>query len=155
MSYDLTLFRCPLGVAPELAVERLESGSVSEENFEQLEQTAAWLQARVPTLARSSAGDVAFIELDQHELDVQVILSGRSIDITLPYFRDGAREMLTCVRRCVAALSERGYTAWDPQLGRVVTPDDLDRMLSKYREADSVLPELRQRQDKPWWKFWG
>jgi hypothetical protein len=62
--------------------------------------------------------------------------------------------MLQCVRECVDLLRVEGYAAWDPQLNRVITPADLDAMIRQYREVDPVLLTFRQKEKKPWWKFW-
>ena len=100
--------------------------------------------------------------LNDDELELQFCVYDGSVSITMPYFRDRAEEMMNCVCGCFAPLkSANGYSAYDPQLERVVTVADIAAMLAQYRSMDRLLPEiLEESRESPtaptkrWWKFW-
>jgi hypothetical protein len=159
MSYDLTLFPLPAGATPQSVYrELMRAGGEAAEtatDFSAIQDIANLLTSKVAGLREAGAG-TSFIQLDCGELDVQIVVHAGSVEISVPYFREHVRESLSCLRACVAVLgAERGYAAWDPQLGRAITPADLDGMVRQYRDVDPILPMLRKKvAAKPWWKFW-
>lgn len=103
-----------------------------------------------------------WIELNDEELEVQFEVYDGTVAVTLPYFRDRAQQMLECVTGCFETLDAAAhYSAYDPQLGRIVTSADLNQMIAQYREMDRALPEIlannsesRAANKRPWWKLW-
>jgi hypothetical protein len=163
LSYNLSLFPVPTGQKPEDIYKQLmrdeEQSSpapVDGDAYAAMNQIAAWIESRVPGLTRSLSEPAgSWIQLDQPELEVRILISPRSVAITVPHFRDRAHDMLKCMRDCVTTLQiHAGYTAWDPQLDRTITPADLDLMIQQYRNVDVVLPVIRQKAKEPWWKLW-
>ncbi len=177
MSYDLTLFRVPEGAEPSLAYQQI----MEQQEIESADLNA-WMKRPVPDAARAEMQRIAsvlkswrpaleefqptaplpWIELNCEDLQVQFEVYDGSVAVTMPYFRDQAREMMECVTGCFEMLNATaGYHAYDPQLGRIVTSADLNEMVAKYRGMDSALPEVlaRSRESlaarrKPWWKLW-
>jgi len=175
VSYDLTLFQLREGADPERAWQEL---------MQQDEQNAAApgerLKRQMPESVRARMQQLAdqltslrpsweqfqppapmpWIELNDEQLQLQVIINERTVDITLPYFRPGAKEMMACVKETIRAIhAVTGYAAYDPQLGRVVTEADIENMLAQYLSVDppetpAGLPQSPAPAKKPWWKFW-
>jgi hypothetical protein len=122
----------------------------------EMERIAGALQARHPAFERfQPERPLPFIELDDEDLQVQVNICAHSVDVTMPYVRANARDMLHAVRICIEVLEkEAGLLAYDPQLDRMITAADVTAMYEQYRATDSVLPQIRGLGNKPWWKFW-
>jgi hypothetical protein len=158
LSYHLTLFPLPEGYKPEEVyrglMRRKESEPEAEANVDGLQEIANLLLTRVPGLTQAGGGTSA-IQLENRELELEVVIHEASVDLTVPNFRDSAREMLGCLKACVEVMAkERGYVAWDPQLGRRIMPADLDSMIRQYRDVGPILPVMRRKVMKPWWKLW-
>lgn len=172
MSYDLRLFHVPDGA---------DASAVYQQMIEQEEKAVsdldAWVQRPVPEPARAEMRTIAdalkawrptlvefqpkkplpWIDLDDETLNIQFSVHEGSVGVTMPYFRDQARKMMECVIGCMQTLGPSGYCAYDPQLGRIVTPADIDQMATLYRDMDRALPAIRAHNTatkKPWWKFW-
>jgi hypothetical protein len=177
MSYDLTLFRVPEGTDPSLAhqqlVEQQESDSADLDSWmkrpvpgarrSEMERMASVLKSWRPRLDEfQPKSPLPWIELNDEDLQLQFLVYDATVDVTMPYFRDRAQEMMECVTGCFEALNAAaGYRAHDPQLGRIVTAADLKEMVARYREMDRALPEILSQsresltaRRKPWWKFW-
>lgn len=173
MSYDLRLFEILQGVDPGIAFERL----TQHEEAEVVNGGDQWLKRSLPAPTRAQMQQLAdalrarwtafsqfepksplpWIELNDEDLQVQVEVYEDSVSITMPYFREHTSEMMRCIGCCIQVCHEhRGYTAFDPQLGRTVTTDDGDSIAAAYRQMDAALPEIRGAgpATKRWWKFW-
>ena len=174
MSYDLRLFEIPQGVDASIAFEQLteqeEAGIVRggdqwwlehplpATTRAQMQQLADALKARCATFVQfEPKSPLRWIELNDEELQVQVEVYENSVSITMPYFRESSTDMIGCIARCIHVCYElRGYQAFDPQLGRVVTGDDRDRIAGAYHRANAAFPEVMavHPTKKRWWKFW-
>lgn len=172
MSYDLKLFRPPEGIDPAQAfrefLAREEQGIGDLEAWrmrvlpdavrQQMQTLATLLKSRHPAFEQfEPASPLPWIELTHEHLDVQVTIYEDSAGITMAYFRDHSGEMMACVFDCVDVFHRTaGYLAYDPQLGRIVTPADVGDMLGFYRGMNDRLPDLLHRipGKRPWWKFW-
>jgi hypothetical protein len=177
MSYDLTLFRVPEGTDPSLAhqqlVEQQENDSADLDSWmtrpvpgarrAEMERIASVLKSWRPMLEEfQPKSPLPWIELNDEDLQLQFLVYDATVDVTMPYFRDRAQEMMECVTGCFEALNAAaGYRAYDPQLGRIVTAADLKEMVDRYREMDRALPEILSQshesstaRTKPWWKIW-
>jgi hypothetical protein len=177
MSYDLTLFRVPDGTDASRAFEQM-----MERQENEIADIDAWMKRPISDAARAEMRRIAgvlktwrpaleeflpksplpWIELDDDELQVQFAVYDGTVGVTMPYFRDRAQEMMECATGCVQPLNTAArYSAYDPQLGRVVTVADLDEMVALYRGMDSKLPgilaqfpESLPTKKRPWWKLW-
>jgi hypothetical protein len=177
LSYDLALFRVPDGVDPSLAYQQMMEQQESEGA-----DLDAWIKRPVSDAARAEmrrivgvlkswrpaleefrpTSPLPWIELNDEDLQVQFQVYDGNAGVTMPYFRDRAQEMMVCMTGCFEPLNvAAGYTAYDPQLERVVTSTDLNEMVALYRGMDRALPEiLAQSSDslsgkkKSWWKPW-
>jgi hypothetical protein len=88
-----------------------------------------------------------WIELNDEDIQIQFSVYEQTASITIPYFGEPTDQLMRCIRCCLRASREEcGYIAFDPQLGRVVTVDDLDQIAQLYRGMALKA--------KPWWKFW-
>jgi len=175
MSYDLVLFGLPKPANPAQFCEQLqeqEEQRILDEEGSSARPLDERVRARMQKLADSprslSSGFEQFeppspapwIELTDEKHEVQVTISEQAVHITLPYFRSELREKLSLVARCVETLHrDAGLVAFDPQLGRVVTADDMGLLEKQYRDMDRHLPEITARkeeasQKKSWWKLW-
>ena len=177
MSYDLTLFRIPAGMEPSVAHQNLidqqenETADldswikrpIPEASRAEMERIAGVLKAWRPSLEEfRPKAPFPWIELNDEDLQLQFEVYDGSVSVTMPYFRDRAQEIMTCVTDCFAPLmTAAGYIAYDPQLGRVVTIADADAMVTQYRSMDRLLPEIVQEGRESlrakggrWWKFW-
>jgi hypothetical protein len=175
MSYDLTLFRPAPGTDVEAAFNQLMAENESEcENLDEwlkrplrdeervsMQQLADRLRSSWPAFIQfQAASPLPWIELNDENAQVQVRINERTVDITIPYFREQIDEMLRCIGCCLNLLATPGYVAWDPQLGRVVTANDLDQVRKQYRSMDRNLPTIladnarRTAKKRPWWKIW-
>jgi hypothetical protein len=177
LSYDLTLFRVPDGTEPSLAYrqivdqQEIESADldawmkrpVPDSQRAEMERLASALESWRPALERfQPTSPLPWIELNDEDLQLQFEVYEAMVSITMPYFRDRAEEMMKCATDSFDVLkSAAGYVAYDPQLGRIVKPTDLNEMVARYRNMDCALPEildqsresLRARR-KPWWRLW-
>jgi hypothetical protein len=177
LSYDLTLFRVPNGLDPSLAYNQImeqqerESADlvtwmkrpVTDEVRAEMQRIAGMLKSWRPSLEEfRQESPLPWIELNDHELQVQFEIFDGTVAVTLPYFRDRAQEMMECVTGSFETLyAAARYSAYDPQLGRLVTSADLNEMVVQYRDVDRALPQIlaqsRQSLDakkRPWWKLW-
>jgi len=177
MSYDLVLFHLTEGQDPDAKYQ---------EYAEQQEQAAvdldAWMKRPVPQAARTRMQGLSdalrrqhpaleqfqperslpWIELNHEDLQVQVTIGEQDVGITTPYFRERASESVALIQGCLKILSEEGgFVAYDPQLGRVINPDDTQSILTAYNSVDGALPDILKSvadseggSKKPWWKFW-
>ncbi len=172
MSYDLRLFSIPEGVEPEAAYEQLihrEESEIADINDRvkrslpdstraTMQQLAEVIRTRWPSFVQfQPASALPWIELNDDDLQIQFAVYERMASITMPYFREPTTQLMECIRCCLnACREERGYVAYDPQLGRVVTVNELGQIAQQYRDVDKALPSLRGHapKTKPWWKFW-
>ena len=175
MSYDLRLFRIPEGVDAGVAFEQLSQQEEAEivSGGDQgrlkrslpasarvgMQQLADALRARWTAFVQfEPKSPLPWIELNDEDLQIQVQVYEESVSITMPYFRERITERIDCIRRCIQVCHDhRGYTAFDPQLGRAVTVDDCDSIAGAYRHMDPAkLRETRGEgpAKKRWWKFW-
>jgi hypothetical protein len=177
LSYDLTLFRVPDGADPSLVHERImdrqESETadldaslklpVTDSARAEMRRIAGALKSWRPTLEEfRPESPLPWIELNDENLQIQFEVCEGSVSVTMPYCRDRAEEMMECLAGCFETLdAAAGYSAYDPQLGRVVTAEDLDEMIAQYQEVDQLLPETltpspesTAAPTKPWWKLW-
>ena len=84
----------------------------------------------------SAASPLPCIELNDDDLQIQFAVYEQTASITMPYFPARTDELMECVRCCLhTCREERGYVAYDPQLGRVVTVNDLDQIAQLYRAS--------------------
>jgi hypothetical protein len=159
MSYDLRLFEVPDGVEPQSAydnlVQREETELVNADDSikrslpastrERMQELADALSTQWPAFVQfEPKTPLPWIELNDAGVEVQVSVHEGSVSITMPYFRERATEMMECVRCCIqVCYRERGYVAFDPQLGRVVAVDDSASSMRAYRRMDKALPEIR------------
>jgi hypothetical protein len=159
LSYDITMFRIPEGADPASAYQEIveqEEPASDDESIALMECIAAALKSWNPSLRESrSALPLTWIELDQSSLSAQIIVNHQTVSINLPYFRDKAPEMMSLLVGCIETVHKAAdYSAFDPQLGRLVTPADLREMTALYRGVDRAQPQLRAPSRKPWWKLW-
>jgi hypothetical protein len=177
LSYDLTLFRIPEEVDPSVAhrafVEQQEADTadldswmkrpIPEGTREEMRRIAGVLRVWRPSLEEFlPKSPLPWIELNDEDLQLQFCVYDGSVSVTMPYFRDRAEEMMACVTGCLAPLkAATGYSAYDPQLERVVSAADVDAMVAQYRGMDRLLPEILEEgresltaAKRPWWKFW-
>jgi hypothetical protein len=172
MSYDLRLFSIPQGVEPQAAYEQLIHREESEivdigERVKQplpdstratMQQLVDTVRSRWPAFVQfQPASPLVWIELNDDDLQIQFVAYEQTASITVPYFREGTAQLKECLKSCLQACREkRGYVAYDPQLGRIVTVSDLDQIADAYRGVDNALPGIRRHASKakPWWKFW-
>jgi len=176
VSYDITLFRVPDGIEPSLAhreiMERQEREAadpnasirhpVSDLTRTEMQRISDLLQKWRPTLkAFHAENPLPWIELNDDDLQVQFTVHDGTVEVTMPYFRDTANEMIQCITESFTILSPEGYSAFDPQLGRLVTSSDLAEITAQYRGMDQRLPEIMVVIGKPpaanrkkWWRLW-
>lgn len=175
MSYDLHLFRVPDGTDPieayrcwqeeqELTVIATESEQQNlpeEKQCQEMQKLADSLKTKWPAFVQfQPERPLPWIELDDEDLQLQITIQADSVEITIPYFRDRAGEMMALAATCIEIVNkETGLVAYDPQLEKFVTKSDLLGMQSQYREMDRHLPEIVQTDKNlnprgPWWKFW-
>lgn len=172
MSYDFTLFRPVPGVDPRSTYQELmqkEEEEIVNEDSEgkkplpdstrkEMQVLANVLNSKVPEFEQFlPAAPLPWIELNHQELQVQVSIGERTIAITLPYFRDKATNMMRLALDCVETLEGQGFVAYDPQLDRVVTANDIEVTLEQYRQVGKAarLAILGAGDKKKrWWKFW-
>jgi hypothetical protein len=102
-----------------------------------------------------------WIELNEEDLLVQIHVYETGAGITVPYFGERGRELMECVVGCMRVLgTSAGFVAYDPQLGRIVGPSDLDAMVAQYGHVNEVFPVVIAHDEsgvagrRPWWKFW-
>jgi hypothetical protein len=174
VSYDLRLFEIR---------ERVDAGSAYEQLMRQEEAELAgvgdeWLKRSLPASTRTRMQQLAdalrarwvrfvqfepksplpWIELNDENLQVQVSVYENSVSITIPYFREQVVEMMACLSSCIQVCHElRGYTAFDPQLGRAVTADDSESITRAYRSMNRTFPDpARETKSKnSWWnRLW-
>lgn len=190
MSYDVLLFLPRPGVDPltvaEALLERLEEGPSPGRREPARERWKAALAdalvahdpaLTVPPLDHAGiARERGITEDEARERFRQLELSGPddgsgvriTIDddhalVTVPdrHRGDAAREAFGEVSGYLRVLArEGGLLAYDPQLERVVDPDeDFEAMLAAYGEGagphDRVTADLApERKPRPWWKLW-
>jgi len=175
MSYDLHLFRVPAGTDPidayrhwqdeeekkAIAAEGEQRNVLNQEQYQQMQKIADSLKSNWSAFTQFQPEQpLPWIELDDEDLQVQVMIQPDSVEITMPYFRDRAGEMMALAAKCIKIVTqETGFLAYDPQLERLVTESDLSGMQSQYREMDRHLPDIVQRgagsnPARPWWRFW-
>lgn len=175
MSYDLHLFRLPEGADPAefhshlqqeeekmaLDLEASRPRLPPEEERARMQRLADSLKSSWPAFVQfESERPLPWIELDDENLQVQIMIRADSVSITMPYFRERSAEMLGLTANCIEIVTrETGFVAYDPQLGRLVAKGDTPNMQTQYREMDRHLPEIiqhgkRSSAAKPWWKFW-
>src|SRR6266853_1744089 len=127
MSYDLTFFPRKPGLDALAAYrehqdrDELEAGNYQEwlkrpvpaAESAEMERIAGALQARHPAFERfQPERPLPYIELDDEELQIQLNIRTDSVGLTMPYFRERAREMLDLVRICIDVLeTEAGFLA--------------------------------------------
>jgi hypothetical protein len=136
---------------------------VSEPTRVEIQRLADALKAWRPTLQEfRPASPLPWIELNDESLQIQFEICDRMVSVTMPYFRERAEEMMECAASSLTIVkSAADYIAFDHQLGRVVTTEDLSAMVAEYKCMDKALPgilaDVRQHSagiKKPWWKFW-
>ena len=176
MSYDLTFFKVPAGTDATTAYQKLmqeeESKAVNldawlkqllpEATRTQMQRHADSITLRWPAFVQFQPTKVLpWIELTDDGLLIQVMIGEESESITITYFQEDQKEMIDCLRGCFEVLQlAEGYTAYDPQLGRVVGVNDLDEIAKGYRGTDAVLPTMSGEKNqvvtakKRWWKIW-
>jgi hypothetical protein len=163
MSYDLKLFSIPEGVEPDTAYDQLmhrEENAIADIGAARatMQQLADAVLARWPSFVPfHPASPLPWIELNEDNLQIQFTVHEQTASMAMPYFRELTASAMECIECCLSACRElRGYETYDPQLGRVVTVADLDRMAQQYRAVGEALPHLRGHAAKaePWWKFW-
>jgi hypothetical protein len=179
LSYDLTLLYVPDGMDAELAYQEQVAQQeqelvtadldgwlkrpVSEPSRAQMRRLADAIKSWRSTLAEfQPKSPLPWIELNDDDLQIKFEVYERTVAITMPYFRERAREMMECATGSFAVLQvAAGYIAYDPQLGRTVTAADLSEMLAQYRRADGAPPGMLTGDSqsppaikKPWWKVW-
>jgi hypothetical protein len=93
------------------------------------------------------------VNLDDEAAMVQLSFGERFVSLNMPYFDHEPARMMLCVRECIRVLNANGFTAYDPQLQRAVSVDDLDAMTAQYSQVDHKVL-ARMLKTKPWWKFW-
>src|SRR3954447_20482666 len=103
---------------------------VTDEARAEMQRIAGMLKSWRPSLEEfRQESPLPWIELNDHELQVQFEIFDGTVAVTLPYFRDRAQEMMECVTGSFETLyAAARYSAYDPQLGRLVTSADLNEM---------------------------
>ncbi len=123
-----------------------------------MQRLAEAVRTRWPSFVQfHPASPLPWIELNDDDLQVQFTVYDQTASITVPYFRERTDELMEWIGCCLrACLKECGYVAYDPQLGRAVTIDDLYQIAQLYRSMDNALPVFAGsiQRPKPWWKFW-
>ena len=170
MSYDLKFFRTPEGVDPVRLYREIEQREESGEQDAvpptsadrlQMRRVATGLKHWRPSLLEFVSNEpLAWIELDDTDLQIQFVIRGDHVSATFPYFGDRPRQTMETVIGCAEVLREIAhYSAFDPQLERAVTRADLDSMVAAYTRVDRSpvldvdVDETAARQ-RPWWRFW-
>ena len=176
MSYDLKLFRVAKGEGAELTyrqlIEQEESEtahlddylkrSVSNEARGEMRRLADALKSWRPNFQEFEPKfPLPWIELNEEDLLVQIQVYETGAGISVPYFGERGRELMECVVGCMRVLgTSAGLVAYDPQLGRIVGPSDLDAMVVQYGKVNEVFPGGLAQDESgvagrgPWWKFW-
>jgi len=162
MSYDLIVYRTPPGRDPE---------EVFEQEMEAEEVGARSEPTDDPGLDRCDA------EIQQAIGDDAVTDRCCShLTINIPYHFEGAQaqRLFSALAQCLhRACTEDGLTVYDPQDGRVLSPQrDLASMLRGNERGREIVrdvealrgsPPERDTKDsygftveekKPWWRFW-
>ena len=168
MSYDLKFFRTPDSIDPAQLChqieEREESGEEdgiphSSADKLQMRKIATALKHWRPTLQEFVSNEpLAWIELDDREHEIHLVIRGDHANASIPYFCDRPREMMESLIGCAEVLREIvHYSAYDRQLGRVVTCADLNDMVAAYTRVERTgvldVAHAPPRQ-RPWWRFW-
>jgi hypothetical protein len=174
VSYDLKLFHLPDGVDPEDAFnelaereeKRAEADTTSDTPLPELvrknmQSLADLLGAAHPAFEQFQPDPpLRWLELTDEETQVQVTIGEESVDLTMPYFREHAGEMMKVVVTCIGTLTARtDFVTSDPQLGGIVKASDMPVILAQYREMDTKLPKIVRAlpdsgiSSKPGWKF--
>jgi hypothetical protein len=174
LSYDLKFFRVPDGSAPQAAYQQLieaeeteivnSSGDrpVSDSERQQMENVATALKAWRPEFEQfESERPLTWIELDDEQLALQLVITANAVDATVAYFDERVSEIMDTLIGCSKVLADvAGYIAYDPQLDRPVTAADRNDLIAQYKRIDhsmlrSIPGALQSAdRDKPWWKFW-
>jgi len=119
------------------------------------QRLADLLKARHPAFRQfQPAAPDSHVVLHDERLQVQVTIQADSVDLTMPYFRESAGAMMNLTALCITVLKAEGFTAFDPQLGRVVEAADLSKALDSYGSIGGALPQMARGARKPWWKVW-
>jgi hypothetical protein len=156
LSYDLKLFHVVEDEGAELTYQRLieqeESETahleeylkrpVSNEARGEMRRLAEALKSwRRPTFQEfEPKSPLPWIELIEEDLWVQIHVYETGAGITVPYFGERGRELIDCVVGCIRVLgTSAGSVAYDPQLGRIVGPSDLDAMVTQYGHMSEVF----------------
>ena len=174
MSYDLCLFRLPEGADPAEFYERLqekeEQGVIDQEGGRaraldagdrRAQRIADSLKSCWPTFKQfEPPSPQPWIELSDEKIELQVMVTVDTVNITLPYFRPESKEMLNLAAHCIETLNrDAGLVAFDPQLARLVSASDMAALEAQYHNMDRHLPGIlaHNRDAKPkkaWWKLW-
>lgn len=168
MSYGLKFFRIGEGVDPVRLYHEIERREESGEEDAVPQTSAGRLQMRRiatalkhwrPSLLEFVSNEpLAWIELDDTDLQIQFVVRGDHVNATIPYFGDRPRQTMEAVIGCAEVLREIAhYSAFDPQLESVVTRADLDNMVGAYTRVDrSTLLDVAETaaRHRPWWRFW-
>lgn len=102
------------------------------------------------------------IELNDDETNspIQITLFDDEVSVTIAYWHQGPQAAQT-LRKVGGYLNiivaHSGYTAYDPQLGKVIDPDrDYQDCLNAYGAGVAAIERVSQTGNlrKPWWKFW-
>ena len=175
MSYDLTLLQVPPSSTIQSAyqqwAEREEAAALRHDDPHQyllpentrqtLQHIADSLKTNCPSFEQfHPRSPLPWLELNEEDHNVQVMISADSVTIHLPYFDNAPQEMLRITSVCLDILTTQfGFTAFDPQLARTVTAADFADITRAYQSVPSPAKLLLQmnktnRKPKPWWKIW-
>jgi hypothetical protein len=183
VSYDLLLIPTSASEDPEDYLERQEAseGQPSSESETRKRALADRLKAASGSALEEFALDFAeiavhlkvseevarrdwrHIELNSPEggPGVQIEIHDSSASIALPYWHSGAaaEDVWAEIWRYLEIFTiEGGYSAYDPQLGRVLSlSSDRSVVIGKYSEGVQFTEQIGRKtsnQPKPWWKFW-
>jgi hypothetical protein len=152
VSYDLYLLPLEPGEDPEEALERLEEAEESTADAAALRRLADAVQARFPQLDRhESDGSVELTSLDDSK-PYQISIFGNQGGANVPYWHDDERADAT-YRELLEALDVvREHTGWsifDPQLGRVIDPQDLPDILGGHARGVDAVHRITAGEERP------
>jgi hypothetical protein len=161
VNYQLRIAQPLTGETEDETAARLSGETDAEEiapdPFE-IRRIGQVLETAVPRLQRSDAPKGWM--LTHPGSGAQIRMSGDEFGITAPptFSAATARTTWTDLMEVLRTLRNEGYVAYDPQLGRILDPDeDLQAVLSAYvgsQQTQTPAATAVKAESKPWWKVW-
>ncbi len=162
MSYDLTLLTIQPGATLEQEyesfIEACESDRPREKRLDQ-EAILAAIKEHYPDAARFDGEEYVELTVADDSQGVQFTVYGDHVGVSLPYWSTEAeahRSASTLLGACAHLRDRFGLHAFDPQLGRELTPEqDLPDVLGAFGYGTRALRATVAGLRRPWWKLWG